>query len=198
LKNNNSIMKALRIAVAAIGCLGFSSAFSPGSRVFRQRRHTASLIKRASSPKVSDPLRPVVKGETLLIPFSENEVELGDGVVNDGLYSWIAPYLSLGGYQAGATLMGGMASTEVSAIYSEEEKEGRRKRAAEDMVNISNEERARRRELSNNFYIATAVYAAISSILLDDGSFFGHVWRFAIFLPLSSAYALQLSADRGL
>lgn len=193
-------MKALQIAVAAIGCVGVSDAFSPGSRVFRQRRDTASLIQRASSPpKVSDPLRPVVNGETLLIPFSKNEVDLGDGVVNDGTYSWIAPYLNLGGYQAGATLMGGMASTtEVSANYSEEEKDARRKRAAEDMVNISDEERARRRESSNKFYIATAVYAAISSIVIDDGSFFGHVWRFAVFLPLSTAYALQLSADRGL
>eukprot|EP00980_Cylindrotheca_fusiformis_P000487 scaffold120_cov59-Cylindrotheca_fusiformis.AAC.3 len=146
----------------------------------------------------SNPLKPVIKGQTLNLPFSDIQVDLGDGAVNDGPYSWIAPYLTLGGYEAGSSLQGGMPSKDQSSQLSEEEKERRRQKAAQDMVNINDDERQRRRELSNLFYKVTAIYAGISSLILDDGDLLGHLWRLAIFVPLSTAYGFQLSANRGL
>ncbi|CAJ1965573.1 unnamed protein product [Cylindrotheca closterium] len=158
----------------------------------------------------SDPLRPVVNGETLLIPFSENEVDLGNGETNNGPFSWIAPYMKLGGYEPGAKLVGGIA-TKINPdaddyefkdeIYSKEVQEERIAAATEEVVNISPEERQRRRDIAYACYIATAFYAFVSSnILIDDftPSIADHLWRLAIFVPLSTGYGLQLSADRGL
>mmetsp|Transcript_39365 Transcript_39365/g.95285 ORF Transcript_39365/g.95285 Transcript_39365/m.95285 type:complete len:216 (-) Transcript_39365:464-1111(-) len=158
----------------------------------------------------SDPLRPVVNGETLLIPFSENEVDLGNGEVNNGPFSWIAPYMALGGYEPGAKLVGGIA-TKINPeaedydfkdeIYSNEEQEQRILAATEEIVNISPEERQRRRDIAYVCYIATAFYAFVSTnILINDftPAFADHLWRLAIFVPLSTGYGLQLSADRGL
>eukprot|EP00980_Cylindrotheca_fusiformis_P012510 scaffold3073_cov66-Cylindrotheca_fusiformis.AAC.25 len=213
-------MKICRSAVllAMIGSLVVTDAFSPTTtttitnsprRIAHSPKTSTTLLKLSSSNDdnngqkafdFSNPLKPVIKGQTLNFPFSENIVDLGDGAVNDGPYSWIAPYLTLGGYEAGSSLKGGMVSKDKmsSRTLSEEEKEARRKKATEDMVNINDDERQRRRELSNLFYKVTAIYAGISSLILDDGSLVGHFWRFAIFIPLSTAYGFQLSAQRGL
>lgn len=199
-------MKICRIAILAFSSgIGVSTAFTPfsssGLAILTRTRQRYQTSREASTQDndidFSDPLRPVFQGETLRIPFSDNEVELDNGVVNDGPYSWIAPYMKLGGYKAGSSVKGGIATTETTS-YSDDEKEMRRQKATVDMVNISDEERALRREQSNAFYVAAFVYAVISALFLDDGSFAGHLWRFAIFLPLSSAYGLQLSANRGL
>jgi len=150
----------------------------------------------------SDPLRPVLFGEKLVIPFTKNSVQNSEnGMINDGPYSWMYPYLKLIGFQSGRSMVGGVPTLEtLTDTYTEEERELLRQKAAEEMVNISNEERHRRRELSNRLYQVTAIYAGLSAVFLDNGSSFwiGHLYRLLIFLPLSGAYGLQLSANRGL
>ena len=121
----------------------------------------------------SDPLSPVIFGEKVAIPFTKVSVDFGDGMVNDGLWSWLYPYLSLLSYKEGNTVVGGVATDKLTTNYSESEKDALRMKAKEDLVNISDAERERRRELSYNFYLASAAYAGISSIILDDGSFGG-------------------------
>jgi hypothetical protein len=196
-------MRPQQLALLTLCCLDFSAAFSHRVSVVN---HPSRLSLKAVEPKkessstpefdFSDPLRPVVFGEKLAIPFSKNVVQLRDGVVNDGLYSWMIPYLNGGGYKIGSTVVNGIPSSELISVYSEKDKEELRRKAAEDMVNISDEERNRRRELSNIFYKATSIYAGISTIL-DDGSASGFLYKIAIFLPLTTAYGLQLSAEKG-
>lgn len=172
--------------------------------------HSTSRDDTSTQVDFSDPLRPVVNGETLLMPFSANSVDLGNGEVNDGPFSWIAPYMALGGYEPGAKLVGGIA-TKINPndpdyafkdeVYSDEEKAKRIQAASEEIVNISPEERQRRRDLAYASYVATAFYAFISANLLineDTSAIADHLWRLGIFMPLSTGYGLQLSADRGL
>ena len=207
--------RIMRIPGAALWSLAFvvgsSSAFSPRTRTrssLQQCRLLAAPDVKTDSEETetpskpqfdfSDPLSPIVFGEQLLIPFTKKSIEVQDGIVNEGPYSWLAPYLNLGGYRAGNTLIAGVGTKDVKSNYSEQEKEERRKKAAEEMINISDEERNRRSELSVKLYQAAIIYAALSSVLLDDGSFGGHLYRFAIVLPITAAYSLQLSAERGL
>lgn len=210
--------------MAVIGLSHCANAFllpqrqQPSARSSLVVRPTTSLLQATSSKDetksevdFSDPLRPVVNGETLMIPFSDNEVDLGNGEVNNGPFSWIAPYMALGGYEPGAKLVGGIA-TKINPeaddyefkdeVYSQKEQEERIVAAKEEIVNISPEERQRRRDISYACYIATAIYAFLSTNILIDPDFTpalaDHLWRLAIFLPLSTGYGFQLSADRGL
>jgi len=145
----------------------------------------------------SDALRPIVFGEELTIPFITGKSIEFENMKNDGIYSWMYPYMNLLGFKSGNTLVGAVAQ-EATAEFSAVEMEALRQKAAEEMANISDDERARRGEMSNVCYAASAVYAAVSGILLDDGLFTGHLIRFAIFLPLVTARGLQISANRGL
>lgn len=217
-------MVSTAAVVAVIGLSHCANAFvlpqqQPSARSnLAMRTATTSLLQATSSKDetktevdFSDPLRPVVNGETLMIPFSDNEVDLGNGEVNNGPFSWIAPYMALGGYEPGAKLVGGIA-TKINPeaddyefqdeVYSQKEQEERIVAAKEEIVNISPEERQRRRDIAYVCYIATAFYAFLSTNILIDPDFTpalaDHLWRLAIFLPLSTGYGLQLSADRGL
>mmetsp|Transcript_24844 Transcript_24844/g.36446 ORF Transcript_24844/g.36446 Transcript_24844/m.36446 type:complete len:119 (-) Transcript_24844:689-1045(-) len=118
-------------------------------------------------------------------------------MVNDGMYSWMYPYMKLIGLKPGNTMVG-LKVAEGSSDLSESEMEALRQKAAEEMTNISDLERESRRELGNTLYAVSAIYAAISAILLDDGTFSGHLARFAVVLPLTFARGLEMSANRGL
>ena len=209
--------------IISLSCFeAYSNAFSPQSRfilteerrVVNNRSSRRGIVSHQSNNNnnddgsssttlgpqfdFSDPLSPVVFGEKVAIPFTKVSVEFGDGMVNDGLWSWLYPYLSLLSYKEGNTVVGGVATDKLTTNYSESDKDALRIKAKQDLVNISDAERERRRELSYSFYLASIVYAGLSSIILDDGSFGGHFLRFAVFMPLSLAYGLQLSANRGL
>lgn len=145
----------------------------------------------------SDVLRPVIFGEELTIPFITGKSIEFENMKNDGMYSWMYPYLNLLGFKSGNTLVGAVAS-QPTTDFSMVEMDALRKKAAEEMMNISDDERARRGEMSSVCYAASAIYAVISGLLLDDGLFTGHLIRFAVFLPLVAARSLQVSANQGL
>lgn len=67
-----------------------------------------------------------------------------------------------------------------SKFPSEEEQKRLREKAQEDMVNIGMAERERRRQGGEIAYKVAIAYSLVSSIFLDDGSFGGHLARFAI------------------
>mmetsp|Transcript_22953 Transcript_22953/g.26177 ORF Transcript_22953/g.26177 Transcript_22953/m.26177 type:complete len:206 (+) Transcript_22953:168-785(+) len=145
----------------------------------------------------TDPLSPVVFGEKLVIPFTKISYDLGT-LQNDGQYSWLVPYTSLIGYKAGNTLVGGIPK-EASTKFSEEEKIELRRKAASELVNISDDERALRGKYSTYLYAAAASYAVYSSVILDDGGFGGHLIRFVGLFPLLViGRGYQLSSQFGL
>jgi len=213
-------MRLSCFALATVACclrLESSAAFAPNtSRLSKISKVTliniriqerSSLMKMSETPQndssgraqfdFSDALRPIVFGEELTIPFITGKSIEFENMKNDGIYSWMYPYMNLLGFKSGNTLVGAVAQ-EATAEFSAVEMEALRQKAAEEMANISDDERARRGEMSNVCYAASAVYAAVSGILLDDGLFTGHLIRFAIFLPLVTARGLQISANRGL
>jgi hypothetical protein len=145
----------------------------------------------------SDPLRPVVFGQKLVIPFTDASFEVGN-LTNQGSYSWLVPYITLFGYKQGNRLVGGIPVKAESSTLTEAEITALREKAALEMTNIGDAERARRALLGNYMYVAAGLYAAISAILLDDGSLSGHLIRFAILPTLFLARGLQLSAQAGL
>jgi hypothetical protein len=73
-----------------------------------------------------------------------------------------------------------------------------RQTSIDNMTNIGTEERQRRDEVGDIATRLTVAYAIVSSLFLDDGSFGGHLIRFAIVLPLFLARGYKLSAETGL
>lgn len=144
----------------------------------------------------SDPLSPIIFGEKLVIPFTQVSVEY-EGGVNNGLWSWMFPYMNIIGYKKGNTVVGGVPTKDKSTSFSEAEKELLRTKAKEELVNISDDERIRRGELASTFFLVSVIYGMLASIILDDGSFAGHLIRFAILVPLSLSYGLHLSNKEG-
>mmetsp|Transcript_30496 Transcript_30496/g.45415 ORF Transcript_30496/g.45415 Transcript_30496/m.45415 type:complete len:207 (-) Transcript_30496:684-1304(-) len=206
-------MRHLSLALAAICCLGHhAAAFSPHgvrhstrSNVMKYSQNSRVRMTETTSDSApptqkqfdfSDPLKPVVFGEELIIPFTGKSINHGN-MVNDGMYSWMYPYMKLIGLKPGNTMVG-LKVAEGSSDLSESEMEALRQKAAEEMTNISDLERESRRELGNTLYAVSAIYAAISAILFDDGTFSGHLARFAVVLPLTFARGLEMSANRGL
>jgi len=119
--------------------------------------------------------------------------------VNDGLFSWMQPFLDMFGFVEGNTVYYGPGvAVDESNFPSLQEQFARRNEASENMMNIGMEERERRREGGEIAYKATIAYALFSSLLLDDGSLSGHFVRFAIALPLFFAIGYTKSADSGL
>lgn len=109
------------------------------------------------------------------------------------------PVLPLIGFQEGKTTFYGPAVQVKESDYpSEEEQDARRIKAKEEMTNIGQDERDRRRYAGEIAYKVTIAYALLSSLFLDDGSFSGHMARFAVVLPLFFAAGYTKSADSGL
>ena len=117
--------------------------------------------------------------------------------VNDGLFSWMQPFLDMFGFVEGNTVYYGPGvAVDESNFPSLQEQFARRNEASENMMNIGMEERERRREGGEIAYKATIAYALFSSLLLDDGSLSGHFVRFAIALvctqAISNTYSIYL------
>jgi hypothetical protein len=118
---------------------------------------------------------------------------------NDGLFFFMEPALSLLGFKEGrTTYFGPTIDVDEKDFPSEEEQQARREKAEEEMFNIGQDERDRRRRGGEIAYKVAAAYAIASSLFLDDGSFEGHLARFGIVLPLFFAFGYTESADRGL
>jgi len=118
---------------------------------------------------------------------------------NDGPFSLMQPFLPLFGFSEGRTTYFGPGIEVKESDYpSEEEQQARREKAKEEMMNIGQEERDRRRLGGEIAYKAAISYAIVSSLILDDGSFSGHLARFAVVLPLFFASGYTKSAESGL
>ena len=118
---------------------------------------------------------------------------------NDGLFSFMQPVLPLIGFSEGRTTYYGPAvKVDESDYPSEEEQQMRREKAEEEMTNIGQDERDRRRYAGEIAYKVSIGYAIVSSLFLDDGSFNGHIARFLLVLPLFFASGYTKSADTGL
>ena len=138
--------------------------------------------------------------EDFQLPFTPAKVSLENGLKNDGPFAWMVPYVDLFGYRKGKTLVGAIPqdSESSSATLSEEEKAARRAQAEEELTNISPEERERRAQSATVALQAAGAYAALSSLILDDGSFVGHLYRFAVLPFLLAWRGFDLSAKSGL
>ena len=109
-------------------------------------------------------------------------------------------YVDLFGYRPGKTLVGAIPldSSMSSPKLTPEEIQQRAEEAERDLTNISPEERERRAAGAEIALKVAGVYAIVSSLLLDDGSFGGHLARFAVLLPLVFWRGYSLSAQSGL
>lgn len=146
----------------------------------------------------SDPTAPVVFGQRLVIPFTNVEYDFGNGYKNDGAFAWMVPYASLMGFQVGNHLTGGIAETAGPSSFSPEKLAAMRQDAADNLINISDEERATRALYGQYAYAAAGIVAAVSALTLDDGGLSGHVTRLAVLPILFLARGYELSAQSGL
>lgn len=189
------------ISLNAIGSLDAFTVPSPTARLFKLVAFRKSL---KSSPSPITEVEVKVKDEvsTSFIPeksFGSVSVKPKNKFRNDGLFSWMQPYLDLFGFTEGNTVYYGPGiKVDESKFPSQDEQERLREKAKEDMMNIGTEERERRRVGGDIATKVVIAYSLVSSIFLDDGSLGGHLARFAIVMPLFFAYGYTKSADTGL
>lgn len=178
------------------------SGFTVAPKALRHQQHVLHSYQPAGEDvdfDFSDPSRPVVFGQRLLIPFTSASFDFGNDFQNNGPFSWLIPYSSLMGYQQGNTLVGGVSTTPSASSVSEEQRQAARQAAAESLMNISEQERATRLQYSQYMYVASALYATYSTWILDDGGIGGHFLRFIGLFPLILlARGYQLSGSGGM
>ena len=137
-------------------------------------------------------------------PFAETSVQLENGLVNDGKFGWMVPYLDLFGFRNGKSLVGAIptdpqASPDYDTLKLTQKEISERRAAAErELTNISPEERERRAEVAQVALKVCGAYAIFSSLILDDGDISGHFARFLVILPLFVYRGYDLSAKSGL
>ena len=137
-------------------------------------------------------------------PFAETSVQLENGLVNDGPFAWMVPYLALFGFRNGKSLVGAIptdpqASPDYDTLKLTQKEISERSAAAErDLTNISPEERERRAEVAQVALKVCSAYAIFSSLILDNGNISGHFARFLVILPLFVYRGYDLSAKSGL
>mmetsp|Transcript_12604 Transcript_12604/g.19533 ORF Transcript_12604/g.19533 Transcript_12604/m.19533 type:complete len:239 (-) Transcript_12604:39-755(-) len=159
---------------------------------------TTSIPAPPSPPQTNNEYSPQSVED--LIPFNGKTYKFTN-MVNDGPFSWMVPYLNIIGFQEGKTLVNAIPTIPTQAgNISEEEAVELRRKAAEDFTNIGEEERQRRGDSATIAYYVTALYAAYSALVLDDGygDLDGHLYKFLAVLPLFFARGLQLSSQQGL
>mmetsp|Transcript_16370 Transcript_16370/g.24487 ORF Transcript_16370/g.24487 Transcript_16370/m.24487 type:complete len:177 (+) Transcript_16370:294-824(+) len=168
-------------SIMLLASLAVTDAFTP----------TPSLVHCTRSPGAHRPQLPLRGVVTLKAANKE--------FVNDGLFFFMEPFLSILGFQEGRTTnYGPTIAVKESDIPSEEEQQQRREKARLEMTNIGQDERERRinaGEISKKVAIG---YAIFSSLFLDDGTIHGSLSRFAIILPLFFAVGFKKSGEKGL
>jgi hypothetical protein len=120
---------------------------------------------------------------------------------NDGLFSWMIPYLGMMGMEDGKVLSYGVLTSDPDTnqqSLSPEDVTAARQEAMQQMTNIGVEERRRRDQVGDVMIPLTAAYALLSALVFDDGSITGHLARFAIVVPLFLARGYKVSAETGL
>jgi len=119
---------------------------------------------------------------------------------NNGLFSWMQPFLEKNGFEEGKVLMNSIPVDNVDGtiVVSEEEAAERRRIAAEKMMNIGPEEIQRRDSTGTFFLYLASLYAFVSAVFLDQGDFFGHIVRLFVYPLFLTGYGFKQSARYGL
>ena len=120
------------------------------------------------------------------------------GFVNDGLFSFVAPFLEIGGIKSGKKITYGFFATEVDRQMTWEEKREQERTASQNLVNIGDKERARREKVGNVILILSLMYSLWAALIADDGGLYGHFLRFLVFPTFALGYGYKLSAQTGL
>lgn len=117
--------------------------------------------------------------------------------VNDGPFSFMEPYLDTIGFKQGRQIVGAIPQ-EANVFMTDEEAERRRLQAEMEMVNISMEERQRRKDIGKVAAYVSALYIGWATLIGDQGDLFGHLLRFASCIPLFFAWGFYVSGKQGL
>jgi len=98
--------------------------------------------------------------------------------VNDGPLAWMVTFLDLFGIREGKSVYFGPFPVDVdpSTGSDPEEVQQRRKRAADDLINISDMERERRDAAGTYMGIASVAYIVWATLVVGDEGFAGHVY----------------------
>ena len=150
---------------------------------------THSQQTRAPSSTSSLPfLRPLdVRGTSSSLAASKE-------FVNDGPFFFMQPFLEVLGFKEGSTTFYGPAKAVNPQDYPSTEEQLRlRQKAAEEIVNINQDERDRRIYAGNIAYKVSFAYAIFAGLFLQDP-----LLRFLIVLPLFFAVGYTKSGQEGL
>eukprot|EP00594_Rhizosolenia_setigera_P008261 CAMPEP_0178955982 /NCGR_PEP_ID=MMETSP0789-20121207/9941_1 /TAXON_ID=3005 /ORGANISM="Rhizosolenia setigera, Strain CCMP 1694" /LENGTH=180 /DNA_ID=CAMNT_0020637741 /DNA_START=44 /DNA_END=586 /DNA_ORIENTATION=+ len=126
------------------------------------------------------------------------EVRDSMGFRNDGKYWFMKTVLQFLKPDTGKRIDIKAGLVDVVEEVTEEEAEKRRNYAADNLINIDEDESTRRIDLGKKVLIAACFYAAFVSIFVDQGDFFGHFVRVSIFPFISLGYGLLESGKASL
>lgn len=196
-------MRLYQIAIAAIvgsSALMEVQAFVPSfERVLSNKNMKASTRKNHFHTSEQSYNTASLCSSIVLSALTDTEVENDTKFENDGSFSWMIPFLGIIGYTEGKSSVYAIPMANTNAFtLNEEEIVKRQKEAAENMNNISPEERERRAQAAEICRYGTIAYAIMVSMVLDQGDALGHLVRFGIVLPAFFSIGFQKSADLGL
>jgi len=117
---------------------------------------------------------------------------------NDGIFRGMAPFLKLGGISTGKKIIYGVLTADVDKQLTREEMRKQEREASEKMVNIGDQERARRDKIGTIILALSGIYALWAALVADDGGLYGHFIRFMVLPSFGLGYGYKLSAQTGL
>lgn len=171
----------MKVAIALVLLMASTNAFSIQSKP--TLLHGRCLLKIYQSLKVEE--NPASATESLEF-------------VNGGPFSFMTPFLELGGIKSGKRITYGVMATDVDKQMIQEEKREQERRASQTLINIGDKERARREDVGNVILILSLTYSLWAALIADDGGLYGHFLRFMVFPTFALGYGYKLSAQTGL
>jgi hypothetical protein len=171
-------MKVLLIALVAL--IESTNAFHVQSQ--------CSSVSRRCKAKIYDGMN--VEGT--------NAADLSPGFVNAGMFGFMAPFLELGGMKPGNKIVYGVLTTKVDTQMTIGDRREQERVAAKTLVNIGDQERARRDKVGTVVLTICGIYALWAALIADDGGLYGHFVRFMVLPTFGLGYGYKLSAQTGL
>lgn len=127
-----------------------------------------------------------------------NAADLSPGFVNDGMFGFMAPFLEVAGMKTGNKIIYGVLTTKVETEMTIDDRREQERIAAKTMVNIGDQERARRDKVGTVVLTVCGIYALWAALIADDGGLYGHFVRFMVLPTFGLGYGYKLSAQTGL
>ena len=204
--NPRAVVALLLALCAAVPLVPGVEGFVPqGSVAFTGRSHARDGATREFVKGATDPAAESVTADADAdadADAAENPKLKKEQFANDGIFSWMTPYMDVFGFKEGNTMVGAIPTsidrTVTGAVLDPSVIDERRRVAARDLVNIGLEERSRRTEIGNVGLKVAAVYAVFATLFLDQGDLGGHLARFTVLLPFLFGYAFRESGKEGL